>query len=481
MSLPFGIDISRWQYGNDITTEKPDFNIIRSKAKYIGIRAGMSWGYTDPTFRNSWAEAEGMHRIAYHVVYGGEDAERQMKHFLSIVNPGPNDVLALDLEVDHGYSRAKFTDTVVKCMNYILEKTGRLPIIYSRASWINTHIDVSKLPKDTQWWLAYYRKPNPTGFTPEADPPPLLPVGVSDWLIHQTGDKTSGAVMGVKSYTVDTNRFNGTLQDLAMFFAPGEIPEDPIPEDPPSEPTPLYKATVITTYPNRLHVRSGPWGTIVDKIQSGAKVSVWQDQNGWSRIGGQRWVMTRWLQKISTPPPVNDFKDLLQMPLWSQKDPRWANERMGYTYLTMGQEGCLVTNVASYMSFFGIDTDPLRYNQLLTARYGYLYDEVKKQYTNRMYWKMPEKLWPGKVAMAEYSWFNNGVGWEPFAEKMIQSGRPVLAQVDMIPGGPMNQHWVILLGKINNLWYCSDPWYGTISALNARYTGVYRIAGYQRR
>jgi hypothetical protein len=66
--------------------------------------------------------------------------------------------------------------------------------------------------------LAYYRKPNPTGFTPEMEPPPLLPVGVSDWLIHQTGDKTSGAVMGVKSYTVDTNRFNGTIEDLAAFL-----------------------------------------------------------------------------------------------------------------------------------------------------------------------------------------------------------------------------------------------------------------------
>lgn len=481
MTLPFGIDISRWQYGTDITTQKPDFKIIRSKATFIGIRAGMSWGYTDPTFRNSWMETEGMYRIAYHVVYAGEDPIRQMKHFLSIVKPGPKDLLALDLEVDHGYSMARYTDTVVKCIDYLRQETGRLPIIYSRALWINLHIDVSKLPADIPWWLAYYRKTNPTGFTPEADPPPLLPIGIKTWLIHQTGDKVSGKEYGVKSYTVDTNRFNGTPQDLALFFAPTAIPEDPKPDPKPPVDEPIYKAKVITTPPNRLNVRKHPYGDVIDKIHSGTIVDVMQDRDSWLRIGTDRWVLSLWLEKLQALPPTPDMEGLFQMNLWSQKDPRWANHRMGDTYITMAQEGCLVTNTSSYMAFLGIDTDPLRYNQLLTARFGYQYDEKNKRPTNKMYWKMPEKLWPGKVAMAEYSWFNYGVGWESFAERIIQSGRPAMAQVDAVPGGSMQQHWVSLLGKLNNIWYCYDPLYGLVSALSARYNGVYRIAAYVRR
>jgi len=465
MEYPFGIDISKYQYSSD-GKRKPDFDKINQVCDFVAVRAGISWGYIDPWFSYSWENIT-VPRMAYHVVYPGEDSTKQMDHFLRIVNPGKHDRLVLDLELDHGYPKSVITQTVIECLEYLKSKTGRYPVLYSRALWVNDHLYLYLLPKELDWWLAHYlkRRPSPE-FTPEKNPPPMLPKGISQWLIHQTAEKQNGSKVGVVSYFVDTNRWNGTKAELNAFFG---LTDETLPPDT----KPLYKAKVVTTPPNRLIVRRTPAGSEVDRIHSGTFVDIWQEVEGWSRIGKDRWVMARWIDKIVEPTLVQ-VKGLFNVQLWNQRDSKWSNDRMGSSYITLKEEGCLVYTTASLLNFLGIDTDPGRYNSALTKTHGY-------KPPNLMYWKAPEVLWPNKVARAEYQWFNNGIGWEPFAKKIIQSGRPALAQVDVIPGGPMNQHWVSLLGTLNNIWYCYDPLYGSISALSARYNGVYRIVGYQRR
>ena len=130
MSLPFGIDISSYQYSQD-GTKKPDFAVMNAKCDFVAVRAGISWGYTDRWFRYSW-ERIVRPRLAYHVVYPGESATRQMDHFMRIVQPGEHDRLVLDMELDHGYSKARITNTLLECLEFILENTGRYPVIYSR-------------------------------------------------------------------------------------------------------------------------------------------------------------------------------------------------------------------------------------------------------------------------------------------------------------------------------------------------------------
>ena len=222
MTLPFGIDISKYQYSSDGKL-KPDFDKINATCAFVAVRAGISWGYTDPWFSYSWEHLT-VPRLAYHVVYPAEDSSRQMEHFLNIVQPEESDRLVLDLELDHGYSKARITQTVNDCLAYILENTGRYPVIYSRALWVNQFLDVSALPTNLDWWLAHYlaRRPAPL-YTPEKTPPPLLPKGVTQWLIHQTGERGNGGQVGVRSYYVDTNRFNGTHAELLAYFGLGEV------------------------------------------------------------------------------------------------------------------------------------------------------------------------------------------------------------------------------------------------------------------
>jgi len=95
---------------------------------------------------------------------------------------------------------------------------------------VNQFLDVSSLPR-LDWWLAGYRKrlPEPL-YTPEATPPPALPKGVNNWLIHQTGDHGNGSAVGVVSHYVDTDRWNGTKEELLAYFGLGEeTPPEPEP------------------------------------------------------------------------------------------------------------------------------------------------------------------------------------------------------------------------------------------------------------
>lgn len=467
---PFGIDISRYQYSAD-GKQKPNFDTINATCEFVAVRAGISWGYTDPWFAYSWAHLT-VPRMAYHVIYPAESASAQIDHFLNIVRPTEHDRLVLDMELDHGCSKACITDTLLGCLEQLLANTGRYPAIYSRANWINQFLDVSRLPR-LDWWLANYlsRRPYPL-YTPEKPSPPTLPRGVSSWLIHQTGERGNGKAHGVASYYVDQNRWNTDNQEISAFF--GNTEEEPpvvIPPEiePPVEEKPLYEAVVITDPPNRLRTRFTPAGTIrpeVDWYQSADKVDVLQESDAWSRTGIEKWAMSSYLQRLMYLP-------LFNLQLWSQRDPRWGKDKMGSSNILMEQEGCLSTATATVLHFLGIDTDPKRYNYLLSTRGGY-------QAPNYMYWLMPDILWPGQVARAEYKWFNYGKGWESLADSILSSGRPVLAQVDFVPGGIMNQHWVTLPGKIDNLFYCLDPWFGTLGALSARYDKVFRLASYER-
>lgn len=225
----FGIDISKWNYSAD-GSKKPDFEKIKATCNFIAIRSGVSWGYADNWFAHNWAGAQGMCRMAYHVIYFGEDATKQMDALFKIVNGDwKHDRLVLDLEVAGDNSKTKITDTTAKCINLVEARTGKRPILYSRASWVNQNLNVLAMPI-CDWWLAQYKYALPYPlYTPEASSPPTLPVGVSDWLIHQTGEKYSGASVGVSSYYVDSNRWNGDVHSVLDYFGYGEVePEVPM-------------------------------------------------------------------------------------------------------------------------------------------------------------------------------------------------------------------------------------------------------------
>jgi len=220
----FGVDLSRYNTSPD-GHKKVDFDTFVNhdpEVVFVGMRAGISWGYQDTWFAYYFAEAARTNRVRlpYHVLYPGESATRQMDHFFRIV--GQIDFalvpLVLDLELHHNHSASRITDTTAQSVEIITARTGRAPILYSRTNWVNAYLHTSRLPP-VHWWLAQYRFPLPYPLTtPEyPSPPQPLPIGVNTWLIHQSADR--GRSIGTQAmYYMDYNRWNGTRKDVYQFI-----------------------------------------------------------------------------------------------------------------------------------------------------------------------------------------------------------------------------------------------------------------------
>ena len=471
-ALPFGVDISSYQGANI------NYDLMKQKTKFVAVRAGISWGFEDPVFAQSWQALKGHNRIAYHVVYPSQDAIRQADWCLDIINRAGVDWrfdrIALDLELDQSQTRARITQVTLDMMERLKSATGRYPLLYSRASWVDTYMTVKDdRLKLGDWWLANYP---PKGSAPgvEHPGPPILPRGITSYLIHQTSETGIGKNVGLPSGAIDTNRWNGTLEDVQAYFGLTEQEPEP-PVDPPTDPEPdpptqpkAYKATVTA---NVLNVRKAPQDIVVGSLKRGAEVEVLDEQDAWRKLGHQLWVSGEWLKRIANAPDPQPQPDLVPYVLWGQRDARWASDRMGASNITLGQQGCLVTAVASVMASYGIDTDPKRYNGRLSSEGGYLAP-------NLMYWQMPRIFWG--VKLTEYELFAGGTGWQRSVDTILSSRRPVLAMVDMIPGGAFNQHWVTIVGKRGNDYIITDPWTADLVPLTRYENKIYRLAGYSR-
>ena len=473
MTIPFGIDISKYQASGDMK-QLPDWAKMRANTDFVALRAGISWGYEDPLFSTGWNALQAHCRMAYHVLYPSQDGVRQADWFWDIVSRAgfdtAHDRLVVDVELDQGCAKAQITTALLAYMARILYLSGRNPVIYSRASWINAHVDVSGLPALTEWWLAHYLTAQPSpAYTPEKPSPPALPKGVSNWLIHQTGERGNGGAVGVRSHYVDTNRWNGTLEDLRAYFGLGEVvPPEP---EPPVEK--LFDAKVTTDKGIRLKTRYTPAGKErpdTDWLQSQAIVPVYETHStGWWRVAPEAWSSTLWMKRVGNePPPITEK---YYGALYWQRDPRWKDKPLG-TSGTIGSYGCVMTAETNVLNQLGIVTNPVVNNAWRTANGGYhngnliVWEKVSEQH--------PDIIWEGKT-------------WNPTdaqIKQKIAAGYPLVMLVDHNEGTPvLNEHWVnsIPSPADDDAIWIHDPWDNLTIRLRDRYKKpIQQFSSYRR-
>lgn len=264
MTYPLGIDVSSYQRTMDWQ------RAIATGAAFAFVKASEGTGYVDPYFAQNWAELRrlGIPHGAYHYFRPKEDALLQAQEFVDIVDPADNERLVLDVENNGGLDRNTLTKCVLTALETIKGLTGRYPILYSRASWMNANLNVSELPK-LDYWLAQYKFANPYPFYTDMYPTDKLtaPIGVERQQIkfHQGSEKGNGTRRGAQSYYLDLNAFIGTNEELQTYFAGFSFPE----------PEPLYEARVTADV---LNVRSTPEiaDNVVGQLTEGEVVDVYE-------------------------------------------------------------------------------------------------------------------------------------------------------------------------------------------------------------
>lgn len=192
------IDLSHY---NTVTS----FSDIKA-AGIVGIihkaTQGTNWSDSAYASRKQQAEAAGLWWGAYH--FGiNEDGAAQAQYFLSKVNPGPNDLLALDFEENPSSQM-----TIAQAEQFVTEvfnKTGRYPGFYSDALAGKMMGNNNSAVLANCWlWRAQYGSSAPT-----------VPPTWSTWTMWQY--TSSGPVNGL-SAPCDRDTFNGTMDQLSKLW-----------------------------------------------------------------------------------------------------------------------------------------------------------------------------------------------------------------------------------------------------------------------
>jgi hypothetical protein len=131
----------------------------------------------------------------------------------------------------------------------------------------------------------------------------------------------------------------------------------------------------------------------------------------------------------------------LEVPAFRQADPRWHYDALGRTADTLGGAGCAVTSAAMVLKSYGVDTDPQRLNDYLTAHGGY-------EGNGYIIWEKAAKL--GRSVKKAYE--DVPSYWR--IDSQLIKGNPVIVRIHL-PGG--GTHFVVIAGKRGFDYLILDP------------------------
>jgi lysozyme len=157
--------------------------------------------------RKSAALAAGLWWGAYHFGAGGDGAA-QAKHFLSVVSPGPNDLLVLDLEQNPSGAGMTLAEAEA-FVKYVEAETGRWPGLYG-GSYVKELLGNNKETALSFCWF----------WLSEYGPTPRVPPAWETWTMWQYTNGEVGppphAVNGIGK--CDRDMFNGDMDGLKKLW-----------------------------------------------------------------------------------------------------------------------------------------------------------------------------------------------------------------------------------------------------------------------
>ena len=192
-----GIDVSYYQ-------DTVDWNAVAADGvTFALIRVSHSLQFFDPEFDTNWANARaaGVHSGVYQYFEPDEDPIAQADLLLDAMGPlMPGDLPpVIDVESTAGMSGPQIGAAVQAWVDHVESELGVKPIIYTGPYFWQDNVG-SDAFGEYPLWIAHY-----------GTNCPLTPTPWEVWNVHQFTD--SGSVNGVPG-NVDTNTFNGDLDDL---------------------------------------------------------------------------------------------------------------------------------------------------------------------------------------------------------------------------------------------------------------------------
>jgi GH25 family lysozyme M1 (1,4-beta-N-acetylmuramidase) len=221
MTDAIGIDVSKWQGAMNWSKARSagaNFAFIRAgRAGTDGINA------VDERFEENVIGADSVDMPAGYYWYfrPNYDVNAQADYFCDLIKNKPRKLpLVMDLEATGNLSPTTITKRAADFALRINENVNELPMLYSRAYWLNENTVPDELLKLLELWIARYTfKGKPWGnLLPYPDLPGVKPRDYDTWVFWQwsADGNNRGAEFGASSKSIDLDYFNG---DQAAFNA----------------------------------------------------------------------------------------------------------------------------------------------------------------------------------------------------------------------------------------------------------------------
>ncbi|MGE0324103.1 MAG: glycoside hydrolase family 25 protein [Polyangiaceae bacterium] len=205
-----GVDVSFYQ-------GQVNWQSVKNSGVGFGIaRVSDGTTYVDDQFTRNWSEMKrvGLIRGAYQYFRPGQSANAQADLMINAVGAlGDGDLPAvIDVETADGYSSSTIVSKVQAWLDRVEAATGKRPLIYAASGFWDTLSGTSQFA-DYDLWVANYGVSCPS-----------MPNTWGNWVFWQYTD--SGSTPGIPG-GVDTNVFNGSLQELTSYASGGSVAVPP--------------------------------------------------------------------------------------------------------------------------------------------------------------------------------------------------------------------------------------------------------------
>jgi len=153
--------------------------------------------------------------------------------------------------------------------------------------------------------------------------------------------------------------------------------------------------------------------------------------------------------------------------VYSQRDPRWSSDLLGYNtnpVYSIGGYGCLISSFGMYI---GMNPDIV--NETLKVAGGFTTG------SGNFIWSKCSAL--GLAQVYQSPFYSDPVTSQGIAKikALLDEGRPLITHIDFDPSdSDDDQHWILVYGyDEGDVFYACDPWTGTRISLDV-YGGVKR-------
>jgi len=139
--------------------------------------------------------------------------------------------------------------------------------------------------------------------------------------------------------------------------------------------------------------------------------------------------------------------------LYSQLDPRWKNQKLGSSNVTLGGYGCLVTTMAMLACYYGKNETPATLDTWLTQNKGYQDGNLYKWFEG-LTKEYPDIKCEGLFGVP----YPLNQAQEAEIDNELANKKPVVVEVDYNPmTAVLDGHWCLIVDKINGVYQIADP------------------------